>query len=64
MMSGMFHAIFQALQVYEVMAPRATYPAKGVLTHLSDFNVPWISTAAGAFQLKPTQEELLYEGTF
>ena len=56
-MSGMFHAIFQALQVDEVMPPRASHPAQSPLTHLSDFNVPWMSTTAGG-QRKPTQEKL------
>jgi len=46
------------LQVDEVMASRARYPAQGTLTYLSEFKPAWTSTTAGGFQRKPTQEEL------
>jgi len=48
----------QMLQVNEKWALKARYPAAGTLSHLSVFKVPWLSTEAGGFQRKPTQEEL------
>ena len=46
------------LQVDNKMAAKARYPASGTLEHLKEFKVPWMSTAAGGFQRKPTPEEL------
>lgn len=46
------------LQVDGKMAPRARYPAKDTLTHLSTFEVPWMSTTGGGWKRKPTVEEL------
>ena len=46
------------LQVNGRMCPRARYPEKGTLTHLSSFNVPWMSTTGGGWKRKPTHEEL------
>ena len=39
-------------------APRARYPEQGVLSHLSTFNIPWMSSTGGGWKRKPTQEEL------
>ncbi|MCD6338363.1 MAG: right-handed parallel beta-helix repeat-containing protein [Verrucomicrobia bacterium] len=38
--------------------PRARYPDKGRLRHLSRFNVPWMSSTGGGWKRKPTREEL------
>ena len=38
--------------------PRARYPATGVLTHETEFKVPWMSTTGGGWQRRPTAEEL------
>lgn len=45
------------LQVDGKMAPRARYPAHGTLTHLSTFEVPWMSTTGGGWKRKPTVAE-------
>jgi hypothetical protein len=46
------------LQVNGRFCPRARYPETGTLTHLSVFNVPWMSTTGGGWKRKPTPEEL------
>lgn len=46
------------LQVNGQYRPRARYPKDGTLTHLSVFDVPWMSTTYGGWQRKPTTEEL------
>ncbi len=40
------------------MCPRARLPREGTYTHLSEFNVPWMSTTGGGWKRKPTREEL------
>ena len=40
------------------MCPRARYPETGTLTHLTAFDVPWMSTTGGGWKRKPTQLEL------
>ncbi|NOX54961.1 MAG: hypothetical protein GXP27_11105, partial [Planctomycetes bacterium] len=49
---------FRLLVVDGRMAPRARLPEKGTFTHLSTFNVPWMSTTGGGWKRKPTREEL------
>lgn len=46
------------LQVNGRFCPRARFPEQGTLTHLSVFDVPWMSTTGGGWKRKPTQEEL------
>lgn len=41
------------------LAERARYPETGFLTHESNFPVKWLSTTAGGWERKPTDEELL-----
>ncbi len=38
--------------------PRARFPDNGELSHLSSFDVSWMSTTGGGWQRKPTIEEL------
>ncbi len=49
---------FRALIVNGRYCPRARLPKEGTFTHLSEFNVPWMSTTGGGWKRKPTQEEL------
>ncbi|HRT50976.1 MAG TPA: right-handed parallel beta-helix repeat-containing protein [Anaerohalosphaeraceae bacterium] len=49
---------FRALVVNGRLCPRARLPEEGTFTHLSEFNVPWMSSTGGGWQRKPTQEEL------
>ncbi|MCP4455237.1 MAG: right-handed parallel beta-helix repeat-containing protein [Planctomycetes bacterium] len=49
---------FRTLVVNGRSAERARYPAQGTLTHLSRFDVRWMSTTGGGWQRKPTDEEL------
>ena len=49
---------FRALVVNGRYCRRARLPEKGTFTHLSSFNVPWMTTTGGGWQRKPTQEEL------
>jgi len=46
------------LQVNGRYRPRARFPKEGALTHLSVFDVPWMSTTGGGWKRKPTAEEL------
>jgi hypothetical protein len=46
------------LQVNGRFCPRARFPKEGTLTHLSRFDVPWMSTTGGGWKRKPTHEEL------
>lgn len=46
------------LEVDGKWAPRARYPATGTLMHETTFDVRWMSSTAGGWQRKPTQEEL------
>ncbi|MHC4240775.1 MAG: right-handed parallel beta-helix repeat-containing protein [Planctomycetota bacterium] len=49
---------FRALIVNGRFCPRARLPEKGYFEHLSNFNVPWMSTTGGGWKRKPTKEEL------
>jgi len=49
---------FRTLVVNGRTAERARYPEEGTLTHLSQFDVRWMSTTGGGWQRKPTDEEL------
>jgi len=49
---------FRALVVNGRFCPRARLPEKGYFGHLSNFNVPWMSTTGGGWKRKPTKEEL------
>ncbi len=49
---------FRMLVVNGEIARRARLPESGTFTHLSEFNVRWMSTTGGGWQRKPTQEEL------
>ena len=49
---------FRALVVNGRFCPRARLPEKGFYKHLSNFNVPWMSTTGGGWKRKPTKEEL------
>jgi len=49
---------FRSLIVNGRFAERARYPETGTLEHASVFNSNWMSTAAGGWDRKPTQEEL------
>ena len=40
------------------MASLARYPHAGTLSHLTSFDVPWMSTTGGGWKRKPTTEEL------
>jgi hypothetical protein len=46
------------LQVNGRFCPRARIPEKGTLTHLSQFDVRWLSTTEGGWERPPTQAEL------
>jgi hypothetical protein len=49
---------FRLLTVNGEMRPRARLPETGYFTHLTRFDVPWMSTSGGGWQRKPTDEEL------
>ncbi len=49
---------FRALIVNGRYCPRARLPEEGFFTHLSRFEVPWMSTTGGGWKRKPTREEL------
>lgn len=49
---------FRMLVVNGRFCRRARLPAQGKFTHLTEFNVPWMSTTGGGWQRKPTDEEL------
>jgi hypothetical protein len=49
---------FRALVVNGRFCPRSRLPEKGYFEHLSNFNVPWMSTTGGGWKRKPTKEEL------
>jgi hypothetical protein len=49
---------FRMLVVNGRFCPRARVPADGHFTHLSRFDVPWMSTTGGGWKRKPTTEEL------
>lgn len=49
---------FRMLTVDGVRARRARLPATGSFEHLSQFDVPWMSTTGGGWQRKPTEVEL------
>jgi hypothetical protein len=46
------------LQVNGEVRPRARLPEQGTFTHLTRFDVPWMSTTGGGWKRKPTDEEL------
>ncbi len=49
---------FRALIVNGRFCPRARLPKQGYFEHLSQFDVPWMSTTGGGWKRKPTNEEL------
>lgn len=49
---------FRTLMVNGHYAERARYPEQGRLTHETSFNGVWMSTVAGGWKDKPTEEEL------
>ncbi len=49
---------FRVLAVNGEWRPRARLPETGYFTHLSRFDVRWMSTTGGGWQVKPTQEQL------
>ncbi len=49
---------FRMLAVADRLCPRARLPKEGSFSHVSSFNVPWMSTTGGGWQRKPTAEEL------
>ncbi|MBM3474197.1 MAG: hypothetical protein FJX75_13090 [Armatimonadetes bacterium] len=49
---------FRMLVVNGRFCKRARLPAQGYLAHLTDFQVPWMSTTGGGWQRKPTEDEL------
>ncbi|MCL5996756.1 MAG: right-handed parallel beta-helix repeat-containing protein [Chloroflexi bacterium] len=49
---------FRMLQVNGRFCPRARLPREGAFTHLSRFDVRWMSTTYGGWERKPTAEEL------
>lgn len=49
---------FRLLTVNGEMRPRARLPETGYFTHLTRFDVPWMSTTGGGWQRKPTDQEL------
>jgi Right handed beta helix region len=49
---------FRALIVNGRFCPRARLPEQGFFTHLSKFDVPWMSSTGGGWKRKPTREEL------
>ncbi len=49
---------FRMLVVDGRMCPRARLPKEGTFSHLTEFNVPWMSTTGGGWKRKPTEQEL------
>jgi hypothetical protein len=49
---------FRALIVNGRFCPRARVPQQGSFEHLSQFDVPWMTTTGGGWKRKPTNEEL------
>jgi len=49
---------FRLLAVNGRFCTRARLPKVGHFSHLTDFNVPWMSTTGGGWKRKPTHEEL------
>ena len=49
---------FRALVVNGRFCRRARLPEKGFFTHLSSFNVSWMTSTGGGWKRKPTNEEL------
>jgi len=49
---------FRALVVNGRYCPRARLPEEGYFQHLSQFDVPWMSTTGGGWKRKPTEKEL------
>jgi len=49
---------FRMLVVNGRFCRRARLPKKGHFTHLSEFNVPWMSTTGGGWKRKPTTQEV------
>jgi hypothetical protein len=49
---------FRMLVVNERVARPARLPAQGYFTHQSEFKVRWMSTTAGGWERKPTDQEL------
>jgi len=49
---------FRALVVNGRFCRRARLPDKGIFTHESTFDVPWMTTTGGGWKRKPTNEEL------
>jgi hypothetical protein len=49
---------FRMLVVNGRFASRARFPKSGHLTHLTSFDVPWMSTTGGGWKRKPTEAEL------
>ncbi|MBN2268993.1 MAG: right-handed parallel beta-helix repeat-containing protein, partial [Sedimentisphaerales bacterium] len=49
---------FRTLVVNGRYCGRARLPEKGTFTHLSSFDVPWMTTTGGGWKRKPTNEEL------
>jgi hypothetical protein len=49
---------FRMLVVNGAICMPARLPETGTFTHLTEFNVPWVSTSAGGWKRKPTPEEL------
>ncbi len=51
---------FRSLVVNGSARRRARLPREDAFPHLSEFNVPWMSTTGGGWQRKPTPEELTH----
>jgi len=51
---------FRMLAVNGRFCRRARLPQTGAFTHLTEFNVPWMSTTGGGWQRKPTPDELTH----
>jgi hypothetical protein len=49
---------FRMLSIADRLCPRARLPQEGTFTHLTEFDVPWMSTTGGGWKRKPTREEL------
>jgi len=49
---------FRMLVVNSRLCPRTRLPREGTFTHLTKFEVPWMSTTGGGWQRRPTTEEL------
>ncbi len=49
---------FRVLVVNGRFAARARLPKSGFFTHLTSFDVPWMSTTGGGWKRKPTEGEL------